>query len=254
MSASPRLAGLLFLAVAIAAPAAARAEEAAAPSCPVVPQAALVVPRFAEAVARGAVHIVAFGSSSTAGAGASSPSHAYPAQLERQLRRALPGVRVTVTNRGIGGEDARQMIARIGPQVLAESPDLVIWQLGANASLRSLGTENFRQRLDEGLAQFLGSGVDVVLMDNQRAPRIDARPGHGIYDAILRQAAANHAGVELFRRGMLMDALATHGVSTAELVGADGLHHTDRGYACVAEALTHALVAGLRTTLRQAGR
>jgi len=32
--------------------------------------------------------------------------------------------------------------------------------------------------------------------------------------------------------------------AASEMIGADGLHHTDRGYACVAGALDLAIVAG----------
>ena len=32
------------------------------------------------------------------------------------------------------------------------------------------------------------------------------------------------------------------------MLHADGLHHNDRGYACVAEALAEAILGGLRST------
>lgn len=241
---------LLALGLAAALPRASRA--ASAESCPVLPQPALRASSFAAAVARGGeVKVVAFGSSSTAGAGASLPWRAYPARLQSLLREALPGHAVTVMNRGAGGEDAVQMIGRIDRDVLAESPDLVIWQLGANAALRGLDPQTFRRLLLEGLARFRQARVDVVLMDNQRAPRIAARPGHGVYDAIMAEAAATQPGVALFRRGALMDALAAQGVAPDSLLVSDGLHHNDRGYACVSEALARGLVEGLPSgTLR----
>ncbi|NMJ44482.1 SGNH/GDSL hydrolase family protein [Roseomonas sp. JC162] len=229
-----------------------RPADASTEACPAVPMPALWVPSFAAAVARGgAVKIVAFGSSSTAGAGATLPWRSYPAVLERQLRRALPGLAITVMNRGAGGEDAVQMIGRIESDVLADSPDLVIWQLGANATLRGLDPGTFRRLLLQGLERFRQARVDVVLMDNQRAPRIAAQPNNGVYDAILAEAAATQPGVTLFRRGALMDSLATRGVSHAALLVSDGLHHNDRGYACLAEALGRGLVEGLAVgTLR----
>src|SRR6185312_1463932 len=80
--------------------------------------------------------IVAIGSSSTAGVGASSPAASYPSQLEADLRARFPGVPITVLNRGIGGEEAPQMLARFDRDVIAEKPDLVLWQVGTNGVLR----------------------------------------------------------------------------------------------------------------------
>jgi len=214
-------------------------------SCGVPPQAAVAAPRLADAAARaGRIRIVALGSSSTAGAGASGPAHAYPARLEERLRRGLPGLSVTVVNRGAGGEDASHMLARIEAEVIAERPDLVIWQAGANAALRGMDPERFRAAMLEGLVRLRRAGIEVVLMDNQRAPRIAARAGHRVYDGILAEVAAS-AGVHLFSRGALMDALARRGVPEAVLLSPDGLHHNDRGYDCIAEGLAEALIAGL---------
>src|SRR5437660_3101992 len=49
--------------------------------------------------------IVAMGSSSTKGVGASSPERSYPNRLEAELRDRFPDVEIRVLNRGIGGED-----------------------------------------------------------------------------------------------------------------------------------------------------
>ena len=78
--------------------------------------------------------IVAIGSSSTAGAGVSSSGATYPSRLEAELKERLPGLPVTVLNKGIGGEEAAQMVARFDADVIEESPDLAVagrQQLGA---------------------------------------------------------------------------------------------------------------------------
>jgi lysophospholipase L1-like esterase len=51
-----------------------------------------------------------------------------------------------------------------------------------------------------------------------------------------------------------MDAWAAAGVPNDALLVSDGLHHNDRGYACIAEALSAALVAGLRARGLRTGR
>ncbi len=203
-------------------------------------------PRLADALARGdEVRIVAFGSSSTAGAGASFPWRAYPARLEANLQRRLPNAGITVVNRGVGGEDADNMLRRIERDIIAEAPQLVVWQVGANAALRRMDPAAFQSFLLDGLGRMRRAGIDVVLMDNQRAPRIDARPGHEAYNAMLAEAAAAMSGVELFSRTALMDGWSAAGLPNEAVLVSDGLHHNDRGYACVAEALARALLDGL---------
>src|SRR5262245_2536162 len=90
----------------------------------------------ARAIARGdALAIVAIGSSSTQGVGASDPAHTYPALLAEELQRRWPRLTVTVMNKGIGGEMAEQMLARFTRDVLPYHPQLVIWQTGSNHTL-----------------------------------------------------------------------------------------------------------------------
>jgi len=235
---------LLALPLLLAAASARAAEEP--PACPPTAQPALSLPRFAAAAASPAgVRIITFGSSSTAGAGASEPRRAYPPQLEERLGRALPGVSVTVVNRGTSGEDVIEMLQRLDREVLGRNPDLVVWQVGANAALRRMDPARFRENLRAGIERLRAAGVDVVLLDNQRAPVIVAQPGHRDYDGILAEVAAAVPGVRLFSRGALMEAWGEAGVPPSALISADGLHHNDRGYACLAEALAQALLAGL---------
>ena len=66
--------------------------------------------------------IVAIGSSSTEGIGASAPAFAYPAQLERELAKRFQASAVKVFNKGVGGELARDMVARIERDAIAENP------------------------------------------------------------------------------------------------------------------------------------
>lgn len=98
------------------------ADEPASPriDCLTSETARLAAPlkRFTERLMQGApVKIVAFGSSSTAGAGATTPENNYPNRLAAELKERFPGVPVQVINRGVGGEDAREMLARLDRDV-----------------------------------------------------------------------------------------------------------------------------------------
>jgi lysophospholipase L1-like esterase len=190
--------------------------------------------------------IVTIGSSSTQGIGASAPELAYPAQLEARLRAALPGVRVKVINRGIGGEDAAQNLARFDADVLALRPSLVIWQAGANMAMRQGDPQRFRTLLERGVELLKGEGVEVILVDSQAAPRVLASPRNDDFLAAVRNTAHDQE-VGLFSRFALMQAWrAQDPARTDSLVGADQLHHTDAGYACMADGLAAMILAGLR--------
>ena len=190
--------------------------------------------------------IVAVGSSSTSGTGASAPNLTYPARLEAELRERFPHLDAVVINRGKGGEDARQELARFDSDVLAEHPDLVIWQLGTNAVLRRDDVSGDGELIRRGVEQLAAAGSDVVLMDLQFAPRVLARPGHMIMERLIADTAASmHVGV--FRRFEIMrhwhDAPPADAVP---MIGSDGLHMTDRGYYCLAAELAEALAGNWR--------
>ncbi|HLN08490.1 MAG TPA: GDSL-type esterase/lipase family protein, partial [Xanthobacteraceae bacterium] len=123
-----------------------------------------------------ALRIVALGSSSTAGTGASTPANSYPSRLEAELRTHFPEMDIHVLNRGIGGEDAREMVARLDRSVIAEHPDLVLWQVGTNAIVddEKLAVEASLVRI--GINRLKAAGIDVVIVDPQYAPMVIAKP------------------------------------------------------------------------------
>ena len=193
--------------------------------------------------------IVALGSSSTAGSRASDMAHTYPAVLQAALEKALPDAHVAVLNRGIGGQDAVEMLARLDHDALASAPSLVIWQVGANGAMRGMDPGEFQDLVATGVHRLQAAGADVILMDNQRSPAVLGSPKHAKID----QALADVAGREharLFARGRLMDLWHRAGHPYAEFVDADGIHHNDRGYACLARAVAHVIVAGLSPAAR----
>ena len=239
---------LLTALLAGAVPTSVAAQVSAAASCPPLRAEAVPLPASRAALRDGGpLTVVAFGSSSTEGAGASTPDHAYPSRLEALLRAGLPGRAVRVLNRGIGGQDVGEMLARLDADVLAERPQLVVWQAGANAALRGMDPGAFRAALAAGLDRLRASGTDVVLMDSQLSPRVLSRPLHPRIAAATRDVAAAWS-IPVFSRAGLMRAWEAAGAPPPAMLHADGLHHNDRGYACVAEALAEAILGGLRST------
>ncbi len=95
------------------------------------------LPRIGRRLASGKpIKIVALGSSSTYGAGASSSAASYPSRLAEDLARRFPGTEIAVLNRGVNGDEVAGMLARLDSAVIAEKPDLVLWQVGTNSLLR----------------------------------------------------------------------------------------------------------------------
>lgn len=200
----------------------------------------------------GPLTIVALGSSSTRGVGATTPQQAYPSQLEIDLRKQLPRIDVRVINRGRNGEEVPQMLARIDHDVVAEHPDLVVWQLGTNAVLHGDSAASEQEPIASGIARLRQGGSDVVLMDLQYAPRVIARRGYIAMENVIADAA-QHAHVGLFRRFAIMQQWqAARPDDPPRMIGRDGLHMTDQGYGCLASDLAQSLSASWQPLLRQA--
>jgi len=185
--------------------------------------------------------IVAIGSSSTAGAGASSPAASYPSRLAVELKQRFPGHEITVLNRGVNGEETQQMMARFSTGVIAAHPDLVLWQVGTNSVLRDHPLKPHWALLREGIAELREAGADVVLMDMQFAPRVLEKPETpGMEDQIA--LAAKEANVDLFNRFALMrNWHEIRHMPFDAFVSPDGLHMNDWSYACVAKLLGAAI-------------
>jgi acyl-CoA thioesterase I len=187
------------------------------------------------------VTIVAMGSSSTQGVGTSDPAMSYPSRLEQELRDRFPAVEMKVLNRGVGGQDVGEELARLSRDVIAEHPDLVIWQVGTNAVLRRDDPASDEQSLRRGVALMREDGIDVVLMDLQYAPRVLARPAWSEMERVIAEIA-HRTHVGLFRRFEIMQEWERRQqLAPAAMIGVDGLHMTDASYGCLASQLAEAL-------------
>jgi acyl-CoA thioesterase I len=209
----------------------------------------------ARVLARGKpLKVVALGSSSTYGAGASTSAASYPSRLADELARRLPGHDITILNRGVNGDEAADMLARLDTAVIAEKPDLVLWQVGTNSVLRDKALLPHAPLLHEGLARLKATGADVVLIDPQYAPRVISQAScQGMVSLIAATAKAEH--VSVFHRFELMRRWReTEHLPFETFVSSDGLHMNDWSYACLAKALGMAIAeAATRPTATAVG-
>jgi lysophospholipase L1-like esterase len=202
------------------------------------------LPRFSEALLSGrTVRIVAIGSSSTQGVGASAPNQSYPAQLRALLGLALPATDFEVSNLGVGGETAAMTVERLRREIPRLKPDLVIWQVGTNDALRGVPLGEYEQSLRSALGFLRQRGDDVMLVGVQWTRRFAANPHYlAVREANAR--IAGEQGVTLVSRFDAMRRLADLS-GREDLIGPDQLHMNDRGYRCLAEqvaaTLSHAI-------------
>jgi acyl-CoA thioesterase-1 len=189
------------------------------------------------------IKIVAIGSSSTVGEGSVV---AYPERLAMLMRENFRSHRIDVLNRGVGGQEATTELLRFDPDVLAEEPALVIWQVGTNAVYRK---EEFN--FDEVIAAIVMGlrrlaerhSIDVVIMDSQYTPAVvDGEKLQLSNDLVARIArVAEDAGANVFRRFDLMRHwVVQDGVSIGDLVREGDelkLHMSDWATDCVTRAL-----------------
>jgi acyl-CoA thioesterase-1 len=210
--------------------------------------------RVAHRIADGApVKIVAIGSSSTSGAGASSTASIYPSRLEVELKARFPGLPIQVLNRGVSGEEVPQMLARFAEAVIAEKPDLVIWQVGTNSVLRGHDIRKVADDIRDGLSQLKAIGADVILMDLQFAPRVTEKADAESMVALIG-AAAKRDNVDLFRRFAVMRnwSQARH-ISFQQSLAPDGLHLNDWSYGCLAKLLADGIADAATRAPQTAG-
>jgi len=187
--------------------------------------------------------VLAIGSSSTAGIGASSPMRTYTARLEVDLEQALTGTDFDVVSHGLGGEVAQGAADRMKREVEEVKPDLVIWQVGTNDAFRHVAIDSFKNCLRKTLAWLKEQQVDVILINPQYGDQLikDA-----YYEDMVNAVAevARDADVLLVDRFQLMKKLQReHGDRL--YLSADNLHMNDEGYRCLAEELTVTIIKAL---------
>src|SRR5262245_2718234 len=189
------------------------------------------------------VKVLAIGSSSTAGVGASSASATYVAKLETTLEGTLKGLDFEVIGRGRPGEEAEATADRMRREVEENGPDLVVWQVGTNDALRHVGVDRLKQCLKTTLEWLRKQQIDAVLVDPQYG---DALAKDEYYEKVVEAIAevAREARVLLVDRFEAMRELHRQKGDRFYLA-ADNLHMNDTGHRCMAEQLARSIVGGL---------
>ncbi|HTB04367.1 MAG TPA: SGNH/GDSL hydrolase family protein [Bradyrhizobium sp.] len=173
----------------------------------------------------------------------------YPHRLELALRHNNYGRMIDVLNRGLGGQESPEELARFEPDVIGEAPELVIWQVGANAVFHDevYSPDDVGAAIAAGLDWLAGLSMDVVLMDLQYTTAIIKPEKIARAKDILSriETAAANARVNVFHRFALMEYWCVQdGIPIDELMDPtdnDRLHMSKWATNSVTEALYGAI-------------
>jgi acyl-CoA thioesterase-1 len=169
--------------------------------------------------------VLVFGDSLAAGFGL-PPEASFPARLEARL--AEGGIRARVVNAGVSGDTTAGGLKRLD-WALAEKPDLVILELGANDALRGIDPETVRANLDGMIGKIKASGTKLLIA-GMLAPPNWGNAYKQRFDALYPELAKAH-GVALYP--FFLDGVAMQ----PALNQPDGLHPNARGVAALVDRI-----------------
>jgi acyl-CoA thioesterase-1 len=188
---------------------------------PIILIAFLAAPATAEAGE--APVILALGDSLTAGYGLATEKD-FPSQLEAALARN--GVAARVLNAGVSGDTSAGGLARLD-WLLADMPDMVIVELGANDGLRGLDPAVTRRNLDAIVTRIRAAGAVIVLTGMRAPPNLGSEYGAS-FAALYTDLAEKH-GVAYYP--FFLEGVAANPALNQE----DGIHPTAEGIAVIVE-------------------
>ncbi len=168
------------------------------------------------------IKLAVLGDSLAAGYGV-KPDQAIPARLEAALKAA--GRNVTVINHGVSGDTTAGGVERID-WMLADKPDVVLVELGANDALRATDPAATERNLDTIITRLKAAGVTVWLA-GMLAPRNYGPEYAAQFDGLYKRLADKH-GVPLYP--FFLDGVA----QDPSLNQADGIHPNPKGADIVA--------------------
>jgi acyl-CoA thioesterase-1 len=160
----------------------------------------------------------------------------FPAQLQVRLR--TQGHNVTVLNASVSGDTSAGGLARLG-WALADKPDFVMIELGANDGLRGLDPAALCANLDAIIQRLRRAGKGVMLAGMLAPPNMGPRY-EAEFNRIYPALAQKHKIVfyPFFLEGV---------VANPALNQPDGLHPTAEGIAIIVDRITPYVVRLLGT-------
>lgn len=191
---------------------------------------AFVIALPAGAASAGPYRILVLGDSLTAGYGLPENDGFIP-QLQDALDKM--GLATKVINGGVSGDTTAGGLSRLD-WMLADRPDIILIELGANDALRGLSPEEAKNNLEQIILRCKATGARILLA-GMLAPRNMGDEYAERFDAIYPALAQAH-GIMLYP--FFLDGVAAR----PELNQQDGLHPTREGVAVIVKGILPYLV------------
>ncbi len=169
--------------------------------------------------------ILAFGDSLTAGFGLPAEA-SFPSRLGARLK--AEGIDAHIVNAGVSGDTTAGGLARLD-WALADKPDIVILELGANDALRGIDPKIVRANLDAMINKIQASGAKLLIL-GMRAPPNWGEDYQRDFDTLYPELARAHRVTlyPFFLEGVAMD---------PKLNQPDGLHPNEQGVAALVDRI-----------------
>lgn len=178
--------------------------------------------------------ILVLGDSLAAGHGVAA-GDAFPVRLEAGLRSR--GFNVQVIDASVSGDTSAGGRARLN-WALADKPDLVVLELGANDALRGLPAQATYANLDAILTRLKARNIKVLLTGMLAPPNM-GRAYETAFNAVYAKLAARH---DVAFYPFFLDGVAAR----AALNQADGIHPNASGVAVIVDRITPYVVRLLK--------
>lgn len=172
------------------------------------------------------IKILAFGDSLTAGYGLAQ-DEGFTGQLQNALNAG--GIQAEVINAGVSGDTSAGGAARID-WALADAPNIIIVELGANDGLRGVEPSSTRQNLSTILDKSVASGATVILAGMLAPPNLGKDFGEE-FNAIFPELAAERPDILFYP--FFLEGVAAE----ADLNLADGIHPNAKGVAIIVDRM-----------------
>ena len=194
---------------------------------------------------------VALGDSTVHGVGADGPESNYVSRLYERLRSVYP--RARVTNLGVSGATAANLLDGQLRKAVALLPDLVTLSIGPNDITRGRDARQYEQDVEKILKTLMRETDAVVVLN--LIPDLAVTP----HFKETEMAAAVGRRVTAFNEALLRQA-RVYGVEVVdlykpsqlevprqpELIAADGYHPSDQGHARWAELMWQGIEARMQ--------
>lgn len=170
------------------------------------------LPRVAAAIAPGAgavLPVLAVGSATVLGAHGAALG-GFPGAMVEALGTQRPGLAIRLTVHGVRGQTAAAMLPVLREE-LATGPAggghfrLVLWQTGTVEAVRRVPPQDFAATLRQGMAMVHAAGADLVLVDPQFSPMLEARADLAPYRAAMEALLGTPGTAILDRYGLMRD-------------------------------------------------